>query len=87
MKTIQQFQLKPGMTFLPLDIPDGATFLRVGPLGGVIGLWLSVDTTAPTTSRTFRIYGNDEEIPATDEYLGTVPWGAAAKHVFVEPVA
>jgi hypothetical protein len=86
-KTIHQYQLRMQAGAQPLDVPLGATVVHVASLGGVIGLWAAGDPDAITQGRTFRIYGNDEEIADGDEYLGSTQGQGRSFHVFVEPVA
>lgn len=61
MTTIYKYEIKG--TRAEIELPFGATILRVDEQHGRIMLWAMVDTSAPKEVRVFEVFGTGSELP------------------------
>lgn len=84
MTTIWKFPLSDETT--ALEMPAGASILRVDVQDGSVFLWAMVDTDAPKETRFFLFYGTGYEIKDADrlKFLNTffVKGGVYVFHAF-----
>lgn len=80
MKTIWKFQLPSPLCVI--EMPAGATVIRVGRQGASICLWAIVETDNPMETRSFATVGTGHRIPPESRHLGTWDDGPFVWHLF-----
>lgn len=83
MKTVWKFQLGgplDGRT--KVEMPMGASPIRVGMQGGYYYLWAVVDSEAPKEHRTFFITGTGFPVEMKNPYIGSFSNGPFEWHVW-----
>jgi hypothetical protein len=78
-RTIWKYQL-PVLERFDMALPVGAEILRIADQGGMLWMWVAVDTTAPVEERRFHAFKTGAAMPDIPlRYLG---W--AAIHIQAE---
>lgn len=81
MKTVWKYPIARQMS-TSIDMPAGASPLRVGIQSGFICIWVCVIPELEKERRNFQVSGTGDPVPLSAKYIGSVTDGPFEWHVW-----